>query len=116
MSVLTLLNKTCSRRRPTASVGSVMGSTTYSYATTTGIRCKVDVKTAKQDGGVFRAGEEMYFFYFAYGTDIQSADELTSVTGYTDYTFTVQSNPQDTVGRGAYTKVLCKHVTGKGAP
>lgn len=116
MSVLSLLNKTCTIRRPAPAKGTVMGSTVYTYTTTTGVMCKVDVKIARQDSSVFRAGEEMYNFYFPFGTDVRSADELTSVSGFTDYTFTVKSNPVDDVGRGAYTRIVAKHDTGKTSP
>lgn len=116
MSVLSLLNKTCTIVRSTPATGSVMGSTTYSYTNIDGVACKVDVKIARQDNGMFRAGEEVYNFYFAFGTDVRSSDNITNVPGYSGYTFTARSNPIDDVGRGAYTRLVAQHVTGATKP
>ena len=116
MSLLSLLNKTCTIQRPTGGKGSVMGSTSYTYSSTTNVQCAVQVKTAMQTSDVFRAGEEIFTFYFPSGTDVKSQDIITAVTGYTDYTFTVKTGPQDDAGRSAYTRVLCQHIVGMTKP
>lgn len=113
-----LFNKTCSIKHytPSKATTTTTGEVIYTATTVTGVKCKVDVKTALQDDDVFRSGEAIYFIYFPNGTDVRSTDEITSIPGYTNVRFTVSSIPMDDVGRGAYIKTKCKSSQGQLVP
>lgn len=119
MSVFALLNKTCTIQRPTFGKDSVSGAPKVSSWTSyTGVRCAVQVKDAKEWPQQREAGETFYDVYFlpvpsATLTAIQVSDRITSATGYSNVEFEVTSLGVDDAGRGAYTRVTARTVTGK---
>jgi hypothetical protein len=112
VSVPNLLNKTCSVVRTTGAKAPT-GATTYSESTTTGVPCAVQVVRADQRQFPREAGETEYHVYFKFGTDVQTGDKITTVTGLSNAHLSVQSYPVDDSGRGAYTRVVALHVQGE---
>lgn len=114
MSVLGLLNKTCTIRRPTATDNTVTGSTGYTYAdAATNVPCAVQVSTATDGFTPVPTNETTYNVFFAYGADVTSNDRLTNITGLTNFSLAVTSEPIDDAGRGAYIRVTARHQLGE---
>ncbi len=113
MSVLALLNKTCTIQRPTFTKDSVSGAPKASYVDTAGVRCAIQIMNAREWPEIREAGETFYNVYFVFGQDVRVSDRLKSASGYTNVEFEVTSIAADDAGRGAYTRVTAKTITGK---
>ena len=115
MAVYSFLNKTCAVRRPSQAAGSVMGETVTTLSTAlTGVPCAVQMKDSSKQGGPAAGGTEEYEAYFLYGANVQAGDLLSSVTGFTNYRFSVDSDPLDDSGRQTYARFLITHRQGGG--
>lgn len=113
MSVIGLLNNSCTIRRTTTGK-STMGAASVTWSDTTGVACAVQVKKGVQQGYPVQAGDTEYDVYFPLCTDVRVSDLLVTISNLTDYTLAVTSEAEDESGRGAYTRVTAKHLTGGG--
>lgn len=113
MSVSGLMNKTCTIRRYTDAKSSVTGGNAATYADTTGVRCALQILSTDKISQPAEAGTSHANAFFPFGTDITSGDDLVSVTGYSDWCWSVNSDPVDDAGRGAYVRVEVTHKQGQ---
>lgn len=114
MSYFALLNLTCTIQRSTESKDSVSGAIKRSWSSSaTGVRCAVQVLSAKELSSPLQTGEVMYEVYFPYGTDVRSKDRLVSISGMSNITLEVQSPPVDDAGRRKTVRVEAMHRESK---
>jgi hypothetical protein len=115
MSLLSMLNKTCTVSSKSMSQSSTSGGNVTARQSTSDVACAVQIDKSYQatimgkETGVVEA-----WFYFPHGTTVDVGYRLTAVTGYTGHTFEVITKNMDDVGRGAYTKVLAVSKDGGG--
>jgi hypothetical protein len=78
--------------------------------------CNVQVASAREDRPTPRQqGVTEYDVYFAYGTDIKSADHILPTTGIAaNLTLEVTSPPQDHAGHQSYSMVTARNIKAGG--
>jgi len=112
MSVAALLNKTCTINTSLWQQDTVTFERTPASPSSVTVACKVDVLTDEELGRPSIAGKTAYDVYLPFGTAVKVSDEITKITGMSNIKLSVESDPQDDVGRGWYIRVRCQHITG----
>lgn len=124
MSVLSMMNSTCTITHKTPLQNATTGEYTPRWGTgdTPSIRCSVQALSASESEYAAReTGESVYAVFFPSGTSVVTTDRLKSfayVNGGThplaSATLEVSSPPVDHAGRGAYLYCEARRVNGGG--
>lgn len=116
MSVLAMLNKTCSVYPFTWTVDPITRERVQYAGAPIVTKCKVDVLTDQELGRPAQAGQTDYDVFFPYSETLRDALKPSSyiqdITGMDDMKLDVMGDPQDDCGRLAYLRVRARHVTG----
>lgn len=124
MSVLGLLNSTCTIRRKTNAVSSTTGANSPTWASNaTGVRCAVQPSRSYEARQNFRdTGTSTFNVYFESDADVREDDRINTIvvdgssTSWSGRELTVTSPPIDHAGRRTYTMVTAEERKGGGLP
>lgn len=117
MSLLSLLNNSCTVRRSTPAIDPVTGSTYYTYTDTSGFDCRIQIRSVDESGQPAQAGVAYVDVYFDTSADVTFADNLVSIAdGWANMTIGLVSQVADDCGGGPYKRFVGKYKTGQFSP